>query len=43
MKIAKEEIEAIKQAHDLKAVIESYGVTLKKRAIGDVDTWLTID
>ena len=31
MKIAKEEIERIKQAHDLKAVIESYGVTLKKK------------
>ena len=31
MKIAKEEIEAIKQAHDLKAVIESYGVKLKKK------------
>ena len=31
MKIAKEEIEAIKNAHDLKAVIESYGVTLKKK------------
>ena len=31
MKIAKEEIERIKQAHDLKAVIESYGVTLRKK------------
>ena len=31
MKIAKDEIEAIKQAHDLRAVIESYGVTLKKK------------
>jgi DNA primase catalytic core len=31
MKIAKEEIERIKQAHDLRAVIESYGVTLKKK------------
>jgi DNA primase catalytic core len=31
MKIAKEEIERIKQAHDLRTVIESYGVTLKKK------------
>jgi len=31
MKIAKEEIEAIKQAHDLRAVVEAYGVTLKKK------------
>jgi len=31
MRVSKEEIESIKQAHDLKAVIESYGVTLKKK------------
>ena len=31
MKIAKEEIEAIKNAHDLKAVIESYDIKLKKK------------
>jgi DNA primase len=31
MKIAKEEIERIKQAHDLRAVIESYGIALKKK------------
>jgi len=31
VKIAKDEIEAIKKAHDLKSVIESYGVTLKKK------------
>jgi len=31
MKIAKEEIEAIKQAHDLRAVVEAYGITLKKK------------
>jgi DNA primase catalytic core len=31
VKIAKEELETIKKAHDLRAVIESYGVTLKKK------------
>jgi DNA primase len=31
MKIAKEEIEAIKKAHDLRALIEAYGITLKKK------------
>ena len=31
MKIAKEEIEAIKQAHDLRAVVEAYGIKLKKK------------
>ncbi len=31
VKIAKEEIERIKQVHDLRAVIESYGVTLRKK------------
>jgi DNA primase len=31
VKIAKEEIEAIKQAHDLRAVVEAYGVKLKKK------------
>jgi DNA primase catalytic core len=31
MKIAKEEIERIKQAHDLRAVVEAYGVTLRKK------------
>jgi len=31
VKIAKDEIEAIKNAHDLRAVIESYGVTLKTK------------
>ncbi len=31
MRVSKEEIETIKQTHDLKAVIESYGVTLKKK------------
>lgn len=31
MRVSKEEIEAIKRDHDLKAVIESYGVKLKKK------------
>ena len=31
MRVSKEEIEKVKQAYDLKAVIESYGVTLKKK------------
>src|SRR3990172_12837765 len=31
MKIAKEEIEAIKKAHDLRAVVEAYGIKLKKK------------
>ncbi len=31
MRISKAEIEAIKREHDLKAVIESYGVTLRKK------------
>lgn len=31
MRIAKEEIETIKRSHDLKAVIESYGVKLRKK------------
>jgi DNA primase len=31
MRVSKEEIEKIKQTYDLKAVIESYGVTLKKK------------
>ena len=31
MRVSKEEIERVKQAHDLRAVIESYGVTLKKK------------
>jgi len=31
MRISKDEIESIKQSHDLRAVIESYGVTLKKK------------
>jgi DNA primase len=31
MKISKEEIEAIKREHDLREVIESYGVKLKKK------------
>jgi DNA primase len=31
MKIAKEEIERIKQAHDLRAVAEAYGIKLKKK------------
>jgi DNA primase len=31
MRISKEEIEGIKKSHDLKVVIESYGVTLKKK------------
>lgn len=31
MRVSKEEIERIKQAHDLRAVIESYGVALKKK------------
>jgi len=36
MKIAKEEIEAIKQAHDLRAVIEAYGIKLKKKGANHV-------
>ena len=31
MKISKEEIEKVKQSHDLKAVVEAYGVPLKKK------------
>ena len=31
MRVSKEEIETIKQSHDLRAVIESYGVSLKKK------------
>jgi len=31
MRISKEEIEKVKQSHDLKAVVEAYGVTLKKK------------
>ena len=31
MKIAKEEIETIKRAHDLRAVAEAYGIKLKKK------------
>jgi DNA primase len=31
VKIAKEEIERIKQAHDLRAVVEAYGIPLKKK------------
>ena len=31
MRVTKEEIEAIKQGHDLRAVVESYGVRLKKK------------
>ncbi len=31
MRVSKEEIEKIKQTYDLRAVIESYGVTLKKK------------
>ena len=31
MRISKSDIEAIKQDHDLKAVIESYGVKLRKK------------
>jgi DNA primase len=31
MKIAKEEIERIKQAHDLRTLVEAYGVKLKKK------------
>ncbi|TAL22391.1 MAG: hypothetical protein EPN94_11240, partial [Nitrospirae bacterium] len=31
MKISKTEIETVKRTHDLKAVIESYGVNLKKK------------
>ncbi len=36
LRISKAEIEAIKRSHDLKAVIESYGVTLKKKGINYV-------
>ena len=32
MRINKTDIEAIKRTHDLKAVIESYGVSLKRKA-----------
>src|SRR4030067_3230781 len=31
MRVSKGEIEAIKREHDLREVIESYGVTLKKK------------
>ncbi len=31
MRISKEEIEKVKQSHDLKAVVEAYGVALKKK------------
>lgn len=31
MRVSKEEIEAIKREHDLKEVIESYGIRLKKK------------
>lgn len=36
MRISKEEIESIKRAHDLKEVIEPYGVKLKKKGGNDV-------
>jgi DNA primase len=31
MQISKEEIDAVKRAHDLRTVIESYGIALKKK------------
>jgi len=31
MRVSKDEIEAIKQAHDLRAVVEAYGIKLKKK------------
>jgi hypothetical protein len=36
MKIAKEEIERIKKAHDLRAVVEANGIKLKKKGINYV-------
>jgi DNA primase len=36
MRISKADIETIKREHDLKAVIESYGVKLKKKGVNYV-------